>query len=177
VYGIVKQSGGYIDVSSEPGSGATFNIYLPKVDAAIAVIEKSELSASLHGSETILLVEDESSLRALAVHMLESCGYTVLEAGNGEEALKVSQQYEGEIHLLLTDVVMPGISGRVLADQLAKQRSQMSIVYTSGYTGQTVGALGVLGEGSHFLPKPFTKEALARKVRETLDGKIAAGIS
>jgi len=177
VYGIVKQSGGYIDVSSEPANGATFNIYLPKVDAPVAIMEKSELSASLHGSETILLVEDESSLRALAVHMLESCGYTVLEAGNGEEALKVSQHCGGEIHLLLTDVVMPGISGRVLADQLAKQRSRMSILYTSGYTGQTVGALGVLDEGSHFLPKPFTKEALVRKVREALDGKLAAEIS
>jgi PAS domain S-box-containing protein len=177
VYGIVKQSGGYIDVSSEPGRGTTFKIYLPKVDAPIAVTERTELSASLRGTETILLVEDEASLRALTVHMLESCGYTVLEANSGEEALKVSQQREGEIHLLLTDVVMPGISGRVLAEQLAKQRSQMRIVYTSGYTGQTVGALGVLDEGSHFLPKPFTKEALARKVREALDGTMAAGAS
>ena len=85
--------------------------------------------------------------------------------------------FDGPIDLLLTDVVMPGISGRVLADQMAKQRSKMRIVYTSGYTGQTVGALGVLDEGSHFLPKPFTREALARKVREALDGKIAAEIS
>jgi CheY-like chemotaxis protein len=174
VYGIVKQSGGYIDVSSEPGSGTTFNIYLPKVEAPVATTEKSELSMSLQGSETILLVEDESSLRALAVHMLESCGYTVLEAASGEEALNVSRQCEEEIHLLFTDVVMPGISGRVLADQLTEQRPHMRMVYTSGYTGQTVGALGVLDEGSHFLPKPFTKEALVRKVREALDGKMAA---
>jgi two-component system cell cycle sensor histidine kinase/response regulator CckA len=173
VYGIVKQSGGYIEVVSELGSGTTFKIYLPKVDAPIAAQVKSDLPASLHGTETILLVEDEPSLRALAAHLLESCGYKVLEASSGEQALEVSLQ-QCAIHLLLTDVVMPGISGRVLADRLAEQRPQIRVVYTSGYTGQTVGAHGVLAEGSHFLPKPFTKEALARKIREAMDGKTAA---
>jgi two-component system, cell cycle sensor histidine kinase and response regulator CckA len=173
VYGIVKQSGGYIDVVSEPGSGASFRIFLPKVDAPVAAQVKNELPASLRGTETILLVEDETSLRALAAHLLESLGYKVLEASSGEQALDLSQKY-GEIHLLFTDVVMPGISGRVLADQLTKQRPQLRVVYTSGYTGQTVGAHGVLAEGSHFLPKPFTKETLARKIREALDAKTAA---
>jgi two-component system, cell cycle sensor histidine kinase and response regulator CckA len=173
VYGIVKQSGGYIDVISEPGAGTTFRIYLPKVDAPVAAATKTELPASLRGKETILLVEDEPSLRALAAHLLDSCGYTVLEASSGEQALEISRQ-QREIHLLFTDVVMPGISGRVLADQLVKQRPRLKVVYTSGYTGQTVGAHGVLAEGSHFLPKPFTREALARKIREALDTKSAA---
>ena len=173
VYGIVKQSGGYIDVVSEPGAGAAFKIYLPKVDAPVAAPIKAELPASLRGKETILLVEDETSLRALAAHLLESCGYTVLEASSGEQALEVSRQ-QRDIHLLFTDVVMPGISGRVLADQLVKQRPQLKVVYTSGYTGQTVGAHGVLAEGSHFLPKPFTRETLARKIREALDARSAA---
>ena len=174
VYGVVKQSGGYIDVISEPGSGASFRIYLPRVDAPIDVPTKPELSASLRGTETVLLVEDEPSLRALAVHLLESCGYTVLEASNGEHALQVSDEQKQDIHLLFTDVVMPGISGRVLAEELVKKRPQIRVLYTSGYTGQTVGAHGVLAEGSHFIPKPFTKEALARKVREVLDQKSAA---
>jgi CheY-like chemotaxis protein len=174
VYGVVKQSGGYIDLTSEPGAGATFKIYLPKVDAPIAALEKTELPASLRGAETILLVEDETSLRVLASHLLESCGYAVLEASSGEDALKLIQKETREIHLLLTDVVMPGISGRVLADQLVKLRPTLRVLYTSGYTGQTVGAHGVLAEGSHFLPKPFTRETLARKIREALDGQAAA---
>ena len=174
VYGIVKQSGGYIDVISEPGAGASFRIYLPKVDAPIDASIKTELSASLRGTETVLVVEDEPSLRALAVHLLGSCGYTVLEADNGEHALRLSDEQKRDIHLLLTDVVMPGISGRVLAEELVKRRPQLRVLYTSGYTGQTVGAHGVIAEGSHFIPKPFTKEALARKVREALDQKASA---
>ena len=172
-HGIVKQSGGYIDVTSEPGCGTSFKIYLPKVDAPVAAISKNELPPTLRGKETILVVEDEASLRALAVHLLESCGYTVLEASSGEQALELARR-PVTIHLLFTDVVMPGISGRVLADQLIQQRAGLRVVYTSGYTGQTVGAHGVLGEGSHFLPKPFTKETLARKIREALDTKAHA---
>lgn len=171
VYGVVKQSGGYIEVLSEPGAGATFTIYLPKVEVA-ADPQKlpAELPASMLGTETLLLVEDETSLRKLSRHLLELCGYEVLEAENGTEALKVSQEHRGIIHLLLTDVVMPGMSGRVLADQLVKRRPETRVVYMSGYTGQTVGEHGVLAEGSFFLPKPFTRQALAHKIREALDG-------
>jgi len=171
VYGVVKQSGGYIEVVSEPGAGATFKIYLPKV-AVTADPQKPpvEVPASPHGNETLLLVEDEVSLRKLSRHLLELCGYDVLEAESGAEALKLGQEHTGVIHLLLTDVVMPGMSGRALADQLVKHRPETRVVYMSGYTGQTVGEHGVLAEGSFFLPKPFTREALARKVREALDG-------
>jgi two-component system, cell cycle sensor histidine kinase and response regulator CckA len=174
VYGIVKQSNGYIDVSSEVGIGTSFEIYLPKVDAAIDTATTTVTSGSLRGSETVLLVEDDPSLRVLAVHMLESFGYDVVEANSGTEALEICRQREGDIHLLLTDVVMPGMSGRVLAEQLLPQRPQLKVVYMSGYTGQTVGAHGVLAEGSHFLPKPFTREALGRKIREVLDRKMTA---
>jgi PAS domain S-box-containing protein len=174
VYGVVKQSGGYIEVVSEPNAGATFNIYLPKVEGAIVEQPQSELSASLRGTETILLVEDEPSLRILARHQLESCGYSVLEASSGAEALEVARKQPGTIHLLLTDVVMPGINGRILAEELLRHRPQLNVVYMSGYTGQAVGADGVLDAGSCFLPKPFTREALARKLREALEGRIAA---
>jgi CheY-like chemotaxis protein len=171
VYGVVKQSGGYIEVVSEPGAGATFKIYLPKVEVTAEPQKPpAELPASPHGNETLLLVEDEVSLRKLSRHLLELCGYDVLEAESGAEALKLGQEHTGVIHLLLTDVVMPGMSGRVLADQLVKHRPETRVVYMSGYTGQTVGEHGVLAEGSFFLPKPFTREALARKVREALDG-------
>ncbi len=177
VYGVVKQSGGYVEVNSEPGAGATFNIYLPKVEEPLdAQKPAAELPDSLHGTETVLLVEDEVSLRKLSRHLLELCGYSVLEAETGAEALKISKaQHHQVIHLLLTDVVMPGMSGRALADQLVKQRPETQVVYMSGYTGQTVGEHGVLAEGSFFLPKPFTREALARKVRAALDGR-AAGV-
>lgn len=178
VYGVVKQSGGYIDVTSEPGIGTCFNIYLPKAEAAIdSQKPTSELAMPLKGSETVLLVEDETSLRTLSRHLLEICGYHVLEAENGSTALKISQESSRNIDLLLTDVVMPGMSGRVLADQITTQRPEIRVVYMSGYTGQTVGQHGVLAEGSFFLPKPFTREALASKVREALDADAAVAAS
>jgi two-component system cell cycle sensor histidine kinase/response regulator CckA len=175
VYGVVKQSGGYIDVASELGEGTTFKIYLPRVQGAILPQVQGELPATPHGTGVILLVEDEPSLRTLARHQLESCGYSVFEAGSGADALEVAGRYTGTIHLLLTDVVMPGMNGRSLAEELLRQRPQMSVIYMSGYTGQVVGADGVLDEGSCFLAKPFTREALARKVREALDGRNAIG--
>ena len=174
VYGIVKQSNGYIDVSSELGAGTIFDIYLPKVDQSIDATTSTVASASLRGNETILLVEDDPSLRVLAAHMLESCGYGVLEASSGAAALEISRQQKGSIHLLLTDVVMPGMSGRVLAEQVVAQSPNIVVLYMSGYTGQTIGAHGVLAEGSYFLPKPFTREALVRKIREVLDRRMAA---
>src|SRR6202040_2748285 len=119
-----------------------------------------------HGTEMVLLVEDERSLRVLARRQLESCGYSVLEAGSGTDALEVAGKYPGTIHLLLTDVVMPGMNGRILAQELVRHRPQLGVIYMSGYTGQVVGADGVLNEGSCFLAKAFTREELARKLRE-----------
>jgi two-component system cell cycle sensor histidine kinase/response regulator CckA len=172
VYGVVKQSGGYIDVYSEPGMGTTFKIYLPRVDEAVSVDKgESTLATALRGTETVLLVEDEGALRALTHNLLEMCGYAVLEAKSGTEAMDISQQHAGPIDLLLTDVVMPGISGRLLADQLMQLRPEITVVYMSGYTGQTVGAHGILDPGSVFLQKPFTRDALAKKIREALGQK------
>ncbi len=171
VYGVVKQSDGYIDAYSELGIGTTFKIYLPRVDEAVAPVKpQTPLATSLRGNETVLLVEDEEALRNLTRSLLQLCGYTVLDAQHGAAALDLSLQYPGMIHLLLTDVVMPGISGRTLADQLIQLRPKIKVVFMSGYTGQSVGAHGILDPGSIFLPKPFTRDALARKIREALDG-------
>ena len=172
VYGVVKQSGGYIDVYSELGLGTTFKIYLPRVDEAVSPsAPQPTLATSLRGTETILLVEDEEALRILTRNLLELCGYQVMEAKNGAEALDLSQRYPGTVDLLLTDIVMPGINGRLLADQLIQLRPDIKIVYMSGYTGQAVGAHRILDPGSIFLQKPFTRDELARKIREALDGE------
>ncbi len=174
VYGVVKQSGGYIEVVSEPGAGACFNIYLPKAEAtADAGRSAAKVTPDLKGHETILLVEDETSLRKLSRHLLEMCGYQVLEAENGADAIRVSDDTKGQIDLLLTDVVMPGMSGRSVADELLKKRPGMRVLFMSGYTGQTVGQHGVLAEGSFFLQKPFTRDTLATKLRQALDAKFA----
>jgi two-component system cell cycle sensor histidine kinase/response regulator CckA len=169
VYGVVKQSGGYIDVYSTIGKGTTFNIYLPVTDT------KEESEGHEHGpvtatsgTETILLVEDEDSLRGLAKNLLELSGYKVLEAVTGEAALEVSDHTPDEIHLLLTDVVMPGINGRVLADKLKAKRPDIKTMFMSGYTGQRVGET-ILEPGSIFLQKPFSRDQLGRKVREALE--------
>jgi PAS domain S-box-containing protein len=173
VYGVVKQSGGYIDVFSTLGKGTTFNIYLPRIDGD-AVGEEHESAAPVikRGTETVLLVEDEDMLRSLARNLLEMNGYTVLEAAQGEAALELADQTPGEIHLLLTDVVMPGINGRMLADKLKAQRPELRTMFMSGYTGQRVGEKAILEPGSIFLQKPFTREQLARKVREALEAPV-----
>jgi len=179
VYGVVKQSGGYIDVVSTRGKGTTFNIYLPRV-AQNSIETKTigpDRPEELRGTETILLAEDEDTLRALTRHLLELYGYRVLEACDGNQALKLSDQTADEIHLLLTDVVMPGLSGRALADQLKHRRPDVKIAYMSGYTGQRVGEKEILEPGSVFLQKPFTREGLARKVREALDVGSMARVS
>ena len=170
VYGVVKQSGGYIDVISAPGAGTTFNICLPRSAQAVNAEEHgaSQPSAT-RGSETILLVEDEDSLRTLTRDLLRLKGYTVLEAINGAEALELSGRTREEIHLLLTDVVMPGINGRALADQLKLRRPEMRVAFMSGYTGQRVGQKDILEPGSFFIQKPFSREQLASRVREALD--------
>jgi two-component system cell cycle sensor histidine kinase/response regulator CckA len=177
VYGVVKQSGGYIDVDSTLGKGTTFRIYLPRVHQDVDVDgAQMSSSAALQGNETILLVEDEKSLRTLTRHLLERYGYVVLEAANGAEALTTSRQNTGTIHLLLTDIVMPGISGRALAQKLCKERADMKVVYMSGYTGQTIGGQTVLNPGAFFLQKPFTRESLAQKIREALEVSSGASV-
>ena len=179
VYGVVKQSGGYIDVVSTRGKGTTFNIYLPRVGQN--VVETKTIGPDhpeeLRGTETILLAEDEDTLRALTRHLLELYGYRVLEACDGNQALRLSEQTTDEIHVLLTDVVMPGISGRTLADQLKQKRTDLKVVFMSGYTGQRVGEKEILEPGSLFLQKPFTREGLARKIREALDVSMAAPVA
>jgi PAS domain S-box-containing protein len=167
VYGIVKQNGGYTWVYSELGKGTTFKIYLPAVEGT-AESTKEEVAKG-GGSETLLLVEDEVKVRNLARRMLESEGYKVLEAAGGMEALLVASQHKGPIHMLLTDVVMPVMSGRELAQRLAKLHPQMKILYMSGYTDDTIVRHGVLESGVTFLQKPFAAEVLARKVRVVLD--------
>jgi signal transduction histidine kinase/ActR/RegA family two-component response regulator len=169
VYGIVKQSGGNIWVFSEPGRGTTFKICLPQADAAAAPVEPERArTQALQGSETVLLVEDEADLRDLAREILQMYGYTVLAAGHPAEALRLGQQHEGSIHLLLTDVVMPGMSGRELADRLAPRHGAMQVLYMSGYTDEAIVRHGVLAEGTAFLQKPFTPDTLARQVRQVL---------
>ena len=170
VYGIVKQSGGYIWTYSEPGKGTTFKIYLPRVEAGIHEADAERVSPSiLKGEETVLVVEDEGMLRELACELLQSSGYTVLEAGNGSKAIEISRGHRGPIHLLMTDVVMPGMSGRELAQRLHDDRRDMKVLYVSGYTDDSVLRNGLLEPGTAFLQKPFTRDSLARKVREMLD--------
>jgi two-component system, cell cycle sensor histidine kinase and response regulator CckA len=170
VYGIIKQSGGYIWAYSEPGQGATFKVYLPRVDQpASAAGTNKTTRPSEHGSETILLVEDEPALRAMVRNVLVSKGYQVLEARHGDDALVVSEMHRGTINLLLTDVVMPGMGGRELAEHLVGLYPGLKVLYMSGYTDDAVVHHGVLGSDMAFLQKPFTPETVARKVREVLD--------
>ncbi len=171
VYGIVKQSGGYIWVYSEVGKGTTFKVYLPPAgEVADAEPVPASEPISLDGSETVFLVEDEESVRALSRSVLKRHGYTVLEAASGKAALDVARQYPLPIHLLLTDVVMPEMGGSDLASQLEALRPGMRVLYMSGYTDDTVFRHGILEKGRAFLQKPFTPDTLARKVREALGG-------
>ena len=170
VYGIVKQSGGSISVYSEPGRGTCFKIYLPRVDETPEARQnQSAFVASDRGTETILLVEDDRQVRELAQFILTGCGYSVLEADGPIIGTSLCEQHVGTIHLLLTDVVMPGISGRELAKQIVAQRPDIKVLYMSGYTNNAIVHQGVLDTGTFFLPKPFTPASLAAKVREVLD--------
>jgi len=172
VYGIVKQSGGYIWAYSEPEKGTTFKIYLPKVAGDAGSVQEGQAPTDgLKGSETVLIAEDDDALRDLAFKVLKQHGYTVLEASNGEEALVVSEQHEEAIHLMVTDVVMPGMSGRELAERLQSLRPEIKVLYMSGYTDNAIVHHGVLRPGVNFIEKPFTPENLARKVRNVLDEK------
>ena len=169
VFGIVKQSGGTIDVYSEVGHGTTFKIHFPRCAEAPAVAIPTEEASPLRGGiETILLVEDAVPLRALTRRLLEDCGYTVLDSGDPAEAIEIARQHQGPLPLMITDVVMPGFSGPVLAERLAAIRPETRVLYTSGYDEDAVVQC-VLGADCAFLEKPFARDALVRKVRELLD--------
>jgi hypothetical protein len=169
VYGTVKQMGGDIWVYSELGQGTTLKMYFPRVmDSPRAGGEEELAPPRAEAGETILVVEDEKAVRELTVRMLSKLGYRVLVAEGGEEAIAIAQSYAGEISLLLTDVVMPNMSGRQVADQLLGVRPRLKILYLSGYTDTTIVHHGVLESGVDFLPKPFSREVLARKIREVL---------
>ncbi|MBI5397383.1 MAG: PAS domain S-box protein [Verrucomicrobia bacterium] len=176
VYGIVKQSGGHLAVYSEVGHGTEFKIYLPRVEEAAEVAIATKAPAELpRGTETILLVEDEDQVRNLARSVLEECGYTVLAAGSGTEALFLAKQHKGKLHLLLTDMIMPGINGRVLAGTLQPQNPAMRFIFMSGYTDTSILPREMHTEDAAFLQKPFTLEVLARKVRDVLDAPAGGG--
>jgi PAS domain S-box-containing protein len=170
VYGIVNQSGGSIAVYSEPGQGTTFKIYLPRVDAASAEESAGKLAReNRQGSETILLVENSEPLRALAKEFLRSSGYAVLDAENGRDAIRIAKAFGGHIHLLLTDVIMPGMGGKQLAEQFVTLRPAAKVLYMSGYSDEGVVHSGLLGPQSNFLEKPFTRDVLLRTVRRVLE--------
>ena len=170
VYGIVKQSSGDIWVYSEPGRGTTFKIYLPWVEGAVDTVEPGVAPArDVRGSETILLVEDDVGIRRLVRQVLAERGYWVLEAIHGTHAIQISEQNTVPIHLLATDLVMPGMSGRELAEHLKPSRPNMKVLFMSGYTDKAIVHHGELDPGTAYLQKPFTPDALARKVREVLD--------
>ncbi len=169
VYGIVKQSGGYIFAYSEVGIGTTIKVYLPRVDEIASAVSKgANLSANLNGTETILVVEDEQSVRDLTVKTLLKKGYHVLQAENGVHALRVAEAYPGEIHLVVTDAIMPEMGGRELVDRLKTARPSTIVLYVSGYTEEVTSAQGILPEGTEFVQKPFTSHGLLSKVRELL---------
>lgn len=170
VYGIIKQNDGFINVYSEPGQGSTFRIYIPRCQQMEVEAAKKSKSASIPtGTETILLVEDEQSILKLGMTMLERMGYTVLAAHTPSEAIRLAEEHKGEIHLVMTDVVMPEMNGRDLSNQLIFRYPKLKRLFMSGYTANVIAHHGVLDEGVHFIQKPFSKHDLAVKVREALE--------
>jgi CheY-like chemotaxis protein len=170
VYGIVQQSGGSIWVDSEPDKGTTFEVYFPRELSANETSVRAPLfTACVAGSETILVVEDEEAVRNLAKRILSGAGYTVLAAANGSEALLICERHPGAVHLMVTDVVMPQMSGKDLAERLVKLYPTLRVLYMSGYTDDAIGHHGVLDPGTHFIGKPFNAADLTRMVREVLD--------
>ena len=171
VYGIVKQSNGYIWVYSEPGQGTSFKIYLPLHCAELRRTEKSAPIENVNGCETVLVVEDDQGLRSMVVGFLRGLGYSVLEAENGERALEVAANAGSPIQVLITDIVMPKMGGRELADRLISKFSNASVLYTSGYTHDSAVQTRVLSERETFLQKPFALHELSKKLREVIERK------
>jgi len=170
ISGFVKQCGGHISVLSEPGQGATFKIYIPEIEAGPATdLAGQDAQGPLAGWETILLAEDEDGVRSLAREVLQSHGYTVLDAGRCEAALELAKSHPGTIHLLVSDIVMPGMSGQQLAGELAALHPGVRTLFISGYAEDTVLRYGVLAPGTAILKKPFTGDALPARVRQVLD--------
>jgi CheY-like chemotaxis protein len=175
VHGVINQSGGHILVYSEPGQGTTFKIYLPRVDAPKRAARRPITPVEVRrGAETLLLVEDEEDVRALARDVLVESGYTVLEAATAEDAVRICEEHASPISLLLSDVVMPKVSGPQLAQRLVDLRPELQVLYMSGYTDDAIVHHGVLEPGTAFIEKPFTPEGLSEKVRDVLDA--AAGL-
>jgi len=174
VYGIVSQNKGFVTVHSEPGKGATFKIHLPRyVGDDGSAPAAGSLTKSAGGKETILLVEDEKSVRVTTGLFLEAFGYTVLVAEAPEQAMKLVAEHSGAIHLLITDVIMPGMSGQDLSLQMARRCPAIKTIFISGFTADVIAQRGILPEHCHFLSKPFSRNHLASKIREVLDGKQA----
>jgi two-component system cell cycle sensor histidine kinase/response regulator CckA len=169
VFGIVKQSAGSIGVYSELGHGTTFKIYFPRYEEAPVVIQEEKAEPLRGGSETLLLVDDAAPLRELTRQLLEDCGYTVLDSGNPAEAIRIAGQHNGPLPLVITDVIMPGLSGPALAKRLTAARPETRVLYTSGYADDAVVKHGMIGPNCAFLEKPFTRDDLVRKVRDLLD--------
>jgi CheY-like chemotaxis protein len=170
VYGIVKQSGGFIWVDSELGKGTTFRIYFPTIFEEAKDLPDNQITRkSLEGHETILLVEDEEMVRELSARILKDKGYKVLEASRGEKALEVARKFSKEIHLMVTDVVMPGISGKKLAQEIKIERPELQVLFISGYTDDILSNSNNMDKGLFFLQKPFLPDHFLGKVREILD--------
>jgi PAS domain S-box-containing protein len=169
VYGIVKQSGGYIYAHSEAGRGTTFKVYLPRAEGEAGTIRREETFPIHGGRETILLVEDNAPLRELTRQMLKGLGYAVLDSGRPFEAIRIAEHHEGPIPLLITDIVMPEANGRALAEKLTAVRPEMKVLYTSGYQDDACVEQGELEAGCPLLEKPFTRRALAKRIRDLLD--------
>jgi CheY-like chemotaxis protein len=178
VYGFVKQSGGHVKIYSEPGEGTTVRLYLPRALTKTVAVPRSAGPVELpRGSETVLVVEDEPAVREIAVAILRDLGYRVLEAGDGEEGLRVFGAHRGTVDLLLTDVVLPGkLRGRELAERITAIRPEVSVLYMSGYTENSIVHNGRLDDGVQLMSKPFQREQLARKVAELLASRRGAAV-
>ena len=171
VYGIVHQNGGFINVYSEPGQGTAFKIYLPRADNGHEIQAAPEAESAYRGSGTILLVEDDAMVREMTAAMLAKIGFTVLKPETPSDALSLSENMDNSIDLLLTDVVMPGMSGKELYERIEAVRSGTKVLFMSGYASEVIAHSGIIEEGMHFIQKPFNEKQLAQKISETLSCK------